>query len=413
MTQDAYATRLQNISKDQEQILKQIWTYLFHFWEYEVDGTNAFKPTDEQLDAMIQEQEKKLKKKSFFSRSSSSRTENLDKQIQYQKNVIHDSLKDMNPDDTRDAFWDMIRADFPDNLLLRFIRARDWDVDKAMKMIAFTMDWRVNESKADEIIYGGERAAWTANEPGFIKNLELKKAVICGVDKEGRPIVYVRPKLHHSDDQTLEEMKKYSLLIIEQARLFLREPVETATVIFDLSGFGVSNMDYTPVQFIITCFEAHYPECLGKLFIHNAPWIFPPMWNIIKKWLDPVVASKISFTKTVDDLLEHVDLENIPQSLGGQSKISLDGIFEKPDESYDEKMQDHETLDILLVKRKELIENFLEITRKWIESDGDDESAQLLKERIEAGRKLTRNYIDLDPYIRSRSLYDIQEILKF
>lgn len=29
-----------------------------------------------------------------------------------------------------------------------------------------------------------------------------------------------------------------------------------------------------PVKFIIKCFEANYPECLGNILIHKAPWIF-------------------------------------------------------------------------------------------------------------------------------------------
>jgi hypothetical protein len=28
------------------------------------------------------------------------------------------------------------------------------------------------------------------------------------------------------------------------------------------------------VKFILKCFEANYPESLGILLIHNAPWIF-------------------------------------------------------------------------------------------------------------------------------------------
>lgn len=32
--------------------------------------------------------------------------------------------------------------------------------------------------------------------------------------------------------------------------------------------------DYTPVKFMIKCFEANYPECLGAVLVHKAPWIF-------------------------------------------------------------------------------------------------------------------------------------------
>lgn len=33
-------------------------------------------------------------------------------------------------------------------------------------------------------------------------------------------------------------------------------------------------MDYVPVKFMIMCFEANYPESLGVIIIHNAPWVF-------------------------------------------------------------------------------------------------------------------------------------------
>ena len=43
---------------------------------------------------------------------------------------------------------------------------------------------------------------------------------------------------------------------------------------FDLTGFSLSNMDYVPVKFLIQCLEANYPESLGCILIHNAPWGF-------------------------------------------------------------------------------------------------------------------------------------------
>lgn len=40
------------------------------------------------------------------------------------------------------------------------------------------------------------------------------------------------------------------------------------------SGGGVRLQEFPPVKFIIKCFEANYPESLGVLLIHKAPWIF-------------------------------------------------------------------------------------------------------------------------------------------
>ena len=41
-----------------------------------------------------------------------------------------------------------------------------------------------------------------------------------------------------------------------------------------MTDFRLANMDYHPVKFMIQCFEANYPESLGVVLVHNAPWIF-------------------------------------------------------------------------------------------------------------------------------------------
>ena len=59
-----------------------------------------------------------------------------------------------------------------------------------------------------------------------------------------------------------------------------------------MTGFSMANMvgrpsapntlvptsntmqDYTPVKFMIKCFEANYPESLGSVMVYKAPWVF-------------------------------------------------------------------------------------------------------------------------------------------
>lgn len=54
-----------------------------------------------------------------------------------------------------------------------------------------------------------------------------------------------------------------------------------------MTGFSIANMvrgpfladcadhqDYGPVKFMIKCFEANYPESLGAVLVHKAPWVF-------------------------------------------------------------------------------------------------------------------------------------------
>ncbi|GMM35405.1 Csr1 protein [Saccharomycopsis crataegensis] len=337
----------------------------------------------------------------------------------YTDEMVHGALKDLKPDEMYENFWSFLRLDSPDNLVLRFLRARKWDVDKSLAMISNTLHWRIKDSQIDRHLREGELKLWEeyinsdkTNNAGVFKNYELNKSYIRGFDKQGRPIVVVRPRLHHSSDQTIEEMQLYTLMVIETARLFLKEPVDSASILFDMSDFSLSNMDYSPVKFMISAFEAHYPESLGVLLIHKAPWVFSGIWNIIKNWLDPVVASKVNFTKNTSDLEKFIEAENLPASLGGKDDFEPTYIEPKEGEN-DLVINDSPEKTQLIKEREEIIENFIVTTLKWIEADDSAESAGFLEQRIKIGKQLNDNYIKLDPYIRGRSNFDRLGLINF
>ncbi|CCD27107.1 Csr1p NDAI_0J02150 [Naumovozyma dairenensis CBS 421] len=434
---------LQDITTDQETTLKQIWTYLFHLWGIPVDGTNAFKK-DPSLHSLspqtsIKSVEKEPKKKSLFGKmysmtgsSSSSSSSSfppdstqqhsqhhhhhkLNERLPYTLNMIHPEFKQLTvpPKDTRKLFWEMLRLDPVDNHILRFARARKWNTDNTIKMLSKTFQFRLTKKPINEILNKGEATIIKENkQQGLIKNLELQKAVIYNHPTENSacPLIVVRPKFHYSSDQTEEELEHYALLIIELARLFMRE--HSISILFDLTDFSLSNMDYTPVKFLIACFEAHYPESLSHLFVHKAPWLFSPIWSIVKNWLDPVVASKIVFTKNTSELERFLKPEQIPSYLGGKNdSIDLDH-YVKPDGSHDDKLKDKEGLQLVQNQRIELIDKFVKLTVDWIQSETDEQSKELFAERCNVSDDICNNYIELDPFIRSRSSYDINGLLK-
>ncbi|AJV67445.1 Csr1p [Saccharomyces cerevisiae YJM1463] len=401
------------LTEDQEVVLKQIWTHLFHLWQVPVDGTHIF-PNNSLHSSSTPA---KKKKSSWFSKlQSSDHTQDSSEAAEaahlYEKGKIHKALANLDPQTTKKQFWHDIKNETPDATILKFIRARKWNADKTISMLGHDLYWR--KDTINKIINGGERAVYENNETGVIKNLELQKATIQGYDNDMRPVILVRPRLHHSSDQTEQELEKFSLLVIEQSKLFFKEnyPAST-TILFDLNGFSMSNMDYAPVKFLITCFEAHYPESLGHLLIHKAPWIFNPIWNIIKNWLDPVVASKIVFTKNIDELHKFIQPQYIPRYLGGENDNDLDH-YTPPDGSLDVHLKDTETRAMIEKEREELVEQFLTVTAQWIEHQplNDPAYIQLQEKRVQLSTALCENYSKLDPYIRSRSVYDYNGSLK-
>lgn len=330
-----------------------------------------------------------------------------------QTKEYHDALANQSPESLRATFWSMVKHDHPDALLLRFLRARKWDVEKALVMMVSTMRWRSTDMHVDDdIMKNGEAGAFEdaqGSDPSkkklgddFLTQMRMGKSFLHGLDKGDRPMCYVRARLHKAGDQSEQSLERYTVYVIETARMILSPPVDTACIVFDLTGFSMANMDYAPVKFMIKCFEANYPESLGVVLVHKAPWIFQGIWKIIRGWLDPVVASKVQFTNNDAELEAFVPRSRIITELGGEEDWAFKYIEPVPGEN--DKMKDVETRDRLVKERSLIVDNFEKGTLDWIHGEGDSEAVK--RKRNEIANTLKEDYWKLDPYIRARSYYD-------
>jgi hypothetical protein len=161
-------------------------------------------------------------------------------------------------------------------------------------------------------------------------------------------------------------------------------------------------MDYTPVKFMIKCFEANYPESLGAVLVHKAPFVFSAIWNIIKGWLDPVVASKIHFTKHLEDLEQYIPRSQIMKELGGDEDWEYKYVEPAPGEI--DIFKNEAPRLKLQEERKAAVLEYEKKTFEWIAAGAD--AASIKKDRDVLAQKLHDNYWQLDPYVRARSLYD-------
>lgn len=344
-----------------------------------------------------------------------------------QNKAFKQALASMTPDEFRDAFWSMVKHDHPDALLLRFLRARKWDVNAALVMAISALHWRREESKVDsDIMLRGEEGMLNLSNSSnpsekkegddFMAQIRMGKSFLHGFDMDGRPLCFVRVRLHRQGEQSESSLERYTVYTIETARMFLRPPVDTATIVFDMTDFSMANMDYTPVKFMIKCFEANYPESLGAVLVHRAPWIFQGIWKIIKGWLDPVVAGKVHFTNDLKELQEYIEPSTIIKELSGPAQWEYKYVEPQPDEN--KCMQDSEARAKLESERQELAKKYEDVVREWIgdavwtEGGGGKASEELRKRRDEIALELRDNYWKLDPYVRARSVYDRTGVLK-
>jgi hypothetical protein len=163
-----------------------------------------------------------------------------------QTKEFHEALANLSPETLRATFWSMVKHDHPDGLLLRFLRARKWDVEKALVMMVSTMRWRSSDMHVDDdIMWNGEMKALEdsqGNDPAkkklgedFLAQMRLGKSFLHGLDKQGRPMCFVRVRLHRQGEQSEESLERYTVFVIESARMILSPPVDTAVSLLSTS----------------------------------------------------------------------------------------------------------------------------------------------------------------------------------
>ncbi|KAJ6118059.1 hypothetical protein N7471_013936 [Penicillium samsonianum] len=429
---------LGNINKDQEAKLQKLWSVLLKAGEISLSNEpingcadEHFRPTQPQRRLSLLGRTQSNVSEKAIPTPNTPYHQNIMKYLGEigagvaEANAIKKALSEITPTELRTGVLDTLKHDHPDAVLLRFLRARKWDVPKSFAMMMEAILWRVKEMHVDhDVMAKGElyalrqtqnKSSTSEQKAGndFLSQMRMGKSYVHGVDRAGRPIVVVRVRLHKPGAQSEESLERYIVHVIESVRLTLAPPVETAAVLFDMTGFGLSNMEYPPVKFILRCFEANYPECLGIMLIHNAPWVFSGIWKLIRGWMDPEIAAKVEFTNSVADLEKFIPRDQIVEEMGGDEKWSYEYV--EPTSTENSKMDDTTTRDALKGERQAIGEEFLAVTSGWISATKSKDARKLQSsesKRAYLAERLRVNHWKLDPYVRARLLLDRTKVIQ-
>ncbi|KAF8905856.1 CRAL-TRIO domain-containing protein [Gymnopilus junonius] len=231
-----------------------------------------------------------------------------------------------------DGAWNEERMD--DAMLLRFLRARKFDLLKAKKMLLDAEKWR-QEFGVDDLV----------KNFNFIEREEVNKyypRYYHKTDKDGRP-VYIE-RLGHIDFNVLSSLTTLDRLLknlvceyekclttrLPACSAAVGHPVESTCTILDLRGVSLGSF-YRVKDYVLAA--AHigqnmYPETMGRFYVVNAPWAFSVVWRVIRPWLDEVTARKI---KILGGHFREVVLEQIPgdclpkEHFGGECECPCPG----------------------------------------------------------------------------------------
>lgn len=235
-------------------------------------------------------------------------------------------MQEMALEEFRKAIGDLLTPERDDDrYLLRWLRARDFNVNKTEHMLREHMNWR-KYYNTDNILNGPE-------SPQVLR--KYYPGGLIGHDHGGCPIWIV--PVGASDIKGLlmsvarMEMMKHVIRTFEVGEEDIRQQtrklgrvIETQSYVFDFDGFGLKNIASKAVLDFLTnlmaFFDNNYPERLKTAYVINAPRIFPMFWKIIRPFLCENTARKVRIFGRdgwKEALLEITDPEVLPIHWGG------------------------------------------------------------------------------------------------
>ncbi|KAK7036104.1 CRAL-TRIO domain-containing protein [Favolaschia claudopus] len=233
--------------------------------------------------------------------------------------------------------------------LLRFLRARKFDVGGALKQLKDTETWR-QVNKLDELydtcdVDAFEEALkvyhqWTgrrdlSGHPVYVYEIANIKNNLAAFDRSSKIAHSSAPPTPAASDPIPPKLRMLCALYENMSEFVLplcnavpgrphpEIPVTATSHIVDVSGLGL--MGYwnlkNHMQAASTLASTYHPETLDRVFLIGAPSFFPTVWGWIKRWFDPVTTSKIFVLAAADvqpTLTRFMRPADLPVKYGGE-----------------------------------------------------------------------------------------------
>ncbi|KAG0200047.1 hypothetical protein BGX28_006787 [Mortierella sp. GBA30] len=223
--------------------------------------------------------------------------------------------------------------------LFRFLKKANYVLPEAYSLVEANVAWRI-DAQCD-----GITPRDLEENPLWLNGLVQLR----GQDRYGHPLITIRlgkyvpapQQEYYSDEEDdgdakkdrFEEYKRYIIFVLECTRKLLwessrRQPPEEhalqGTLILDLQGASVSDLDHQLITYTIELLKSRYPSCIAQVYVLNYSWVFGGIWQMLKRALPETARARVSFPSSVDELQDHFDREELSTDFGGLDTYQYD-----------------------------------------------------------------------------------------
>ncbi|KAK9084588.1 hypothetical protein Sjap_024999 [Stephania japonica] len=230
-----------------------------------------------------------------------------------------------------------VHQGYPPQTLVRFLKAREWNVPKAHQMLMDCLNWRI-QNEIDNIL----------SKP--IIPTDLYRAVrdsqllgLSGFSKEGIPVfangvgqsTFDKASVHYYVQSHIQMNEYRDRFILPYATKKYGRHIGTCIKVLDMTGLRLSALTQLKILTTIsTIDDLNYPEKTETYYIVNAPYVFSSCWKVVKPLLQERTRRKIQVLHGCgkDELLKVMDYASLPHFCrkegSGSSRHSSNGTID-------------------------------------------------------------------------------------
>lgn len=210
-----------------------------------------------------------------------------------------------------------IHQGYPTETLIRFLKAREWNVAKAHKMLVDCLNWRV-QNEIDNIL------AKPIVPSELCRDVRDSQLIgLSGYSREGLPVFAIgvglstfdKASVHYYVQSHIQINEYRDRVILPSATKKYGRHISTCVKVLDMTGLKLSALSQIKLLSIIsTIDDLNYPEKTNTYYIVNTPYVFSACWKVVKPLLQERTRKKVQVLQGCgrDELLKIMDYASLP-----------------------------------------------------------------------------------------------------